>query len=73
MEFLLCIVSAVANAPALFYLTSFCKGSMATGDFKKDESEVADIQFFALDDLPAAISPPDQAVVDFYVNWSVSE
>lgn len=46
---------------------------MATGDFKKDESEVADIQFFALDDLPAAISPPDQAVVDFYVNWSVSE
>lgn len=44
-----------------------------SGDFKKDESEVADIQFFALDDLPAAISPPDQAIVDFYVNCLVSE
>lgn len=44
-----------------------------SGDFKKDESEVADIQFFALDDLPAAISPPDQAIMDFYVNCLVSE
>lgn len=38
-----------------------------SGIFKKDESEVADIQFFSLDELPTAISPPDQVVINFYV------
>lgn len=38
-----------------------------SGILKKDESEVADIQFFSLDELPTAISPPDQVVINFYV------
>lgn len=38
-----------------------------SGIFKKDESEVADIQFFSLDELPTAISTPDQVVINFYV------
>ncbi|MGM9950353.1 MAG: NUDIX hydrolase [Lysinibacillus sp.] len=38
-----------------------------SGQFRKDEAEVADIQFFSLDELPSSISPPDQVVVDFYL------
>ena len=38
-----------------------------SGQFKKDENEVTDIQFFSLDELPSKISPPDQVIIDFYV------
>ena len=38
------------------------------GDLRADESEVADLQFFALDRLPANITPPNRIPIEAYVD-----
>lgn len=37
------------------------------GELKVDRDEVQALQFFDLDDLPAAISPPDYKVIQVYM------
>ncbi|WP_413361830.1 NUDIX hydrolase [Lysinibacillus sp. 3P01SB] len=51
----------VYNVVAAFICNTY------SGQLMKEENEVAALQFFSLDELPTAISPPDQIVVDYYV------
>ncbi len=51
----------VYNVVAAFICNTY------SGQLLKEENEVAALQFFSLDELPTAISPPDQIVVDYYV------
>lgn len=38
------------------------------GDLKADESEASELQFFSLESLPEAISPPDRLVIEKYMS-----
>ncbi|WP_155590923.1 NUDIX hydrolase [Lysinibacillus cavernae] len=57
----------VFNVVAAYECRSF------TGDLKFDVEEAIAIDFFPLHQLPKRMSPPDQQILDYYVNKVVKE